>query len=139
MNLTYGAGASSENTFWPAEEPAFSNLPDNEGRCAEARALNSLADRLETASKAPKGFFSGGNGDLEEALRDNSRLWGLFYNKAIETPGEPKPLLSQNILKLANFVFKKCYTALSQQKSTDITVLVQINRDIAKGLLQKSF
>lgn len=139
MNLTYSAGAQPEDTFWPDEKPAFSNLSDNEGRYAEARALNSLADRLETAIKAPKSFFGGDNGDLEEALRDNSRLWGLFYNKAIETPGEPKPLLSQNILKLANFVFKKCYTALSHQKSTDITVLVQINRDIAKGLLQQSF
>lgn len=139
MTSPYTANMQLEEAFQPAESDQFRAFHLDEVREAEARALNSLADRMEKASRAGKSFFgSSVNPELEEALRDNSKLWGLFYNKAIETKADPKPVLAENILKLSNFVFKKCYLALGQQKSTDISVLIQINRDIAKGLLYQT-
>jgi len=102
-----------------------------EQRDVEVKALISLADRIENEVK---------DGSFEDALRSNSRLWGLFYDKAMTDRALSKSMefqdykLNENIIKLANFVFKKTAVVLDKKDYGQAAILARLNREIADGL-----
>jgi flagellar biosynthesis activator protein FlaF len=76
---------------------------------------------------------------LEEALKYNRQIWMLFYDTALENKDEesrPNDLRS-NILNLANFIFKREIEILGTPEKQKLDVLVNINREIAAGLMQR--
>ena len=100
-------------------------------RQVEVRALISLADRIESGAK---------DVSFEDALRSNSRLWGLFYDKAMTDRSTSKSMefqeykLNENIIKLANFVFKKTAVILDGKDYNQAPILARLNREIAEGM-----
>lgn len=76
---------------------------------------------------------------LSETLKYNRQIWMLFYDTAIENKdGEKRPDdLRSNIINLANFVFKREIEILSAPDKTKLDVLININREIAGGLLDQ--
>ncbi|MGE4312941.1 MAG: flagellar biosynthesis regulator FlaF [Pseudobdellovibrionaceae bacterium] len=106
----------------------------------EARALTRLADRLQHVIDDWNGKA---RTDLVSTLRDNRMVWGAFYDQVMaersgEKPAHIPPHLSSNVIKLANFVFKRTIQAEGEPASDKISVLVTINREIAAGLLGAS-
>ncbi len=73
---------------------------------------------------------------LEDALTYNRQIWMLFYDTALENKdgGRPNDLRS-NIVNLANFTFKRELDILADPKPQKIDVLLNINREIAAGLM----
>ena len=109
---------------------------ENDPRAEQARALLSIAERLEQMGRAQN---DNERASLENALRDNSKLWGLFYEAAINNVvAGYKNLLDYNITRLAHYVFKKNTLAMTQKNPDDIGVLVSLNREIAAGLTKRA-
>lgn len=78
---------------------------------------------------------------LQETLRYNRQIWMMFFDTAIENPeenGETRPNdLRSNIVNLANFIFKREMEILAQPEKQKIDILVNINREVAAGLMSK--
>lgn len=75
---------------------------------------------------------------LDETLKYNRQIWMIFFDTALENKDGNRPTeLRNNIVNLANFVFKRTLEVLGDPKKEKLDVLITINRDIAAGLMTK--
>ena len=75
---------------------------------------------------------------LEHTLKYNRQIWMLFYDAALENPEGDRPNdLRSNIINLANFIFKHELNIMAEPKKEKLSSLININRDIAAGLMTK--
>ncbi len=73
---------------------------------------------------------------LEATLKYNRQIWMMFYDTAIENKEGDRPGdLRSNIINLANFIFKREIDVMSVPEPEKLDVLVNINREIAAGLM----
>ena len=99
-------------------------------RETEGRALLEAERRLAEAQKTPDDL----NG-LRNAARLNWRLWTIFQAELSE-PDCPLPVeIRTNMLNLCNFVDKRTVAILSKPTPQLAEVLINVNRQIAAGLL----
>ncbi len=99
-------------------------------RQTEARALLEAARRLSEAGKE-----SDTEGEYRAALRLNWRLWTIIQS---DITSEENPLPSEikaNIMSLSIFIDKHTVGALAEPDLNKLAVLVDINRNIASGLM----
>ncbi len=74
---------------------------------------------------------------LEDILRYNRQLWMMFYDTAMQNAEGDRPdALRQNILSLAQFVFKREIDILAKPEKQKLDILISVNRDIAAGLME---
>ena len=119
------------------QQDSKTQLSDLSQSEVEARALNLLADRLQNVVDDWNGPC---RKTLDSTLRENRLLWGAFYDQIMsERSGESTavmpPHLSSNVIKLANFVFKRTIQAEGEPAADKLPILITINREIAAGLL----
>lgn len=98
-------------------------------RDTEAQALLEAARRLDAA----------GNEDNRDAyraaLRLNWRLWTIIQAD-VSSEGSPLPdEIRQNILSLSVFIDRHTVKALAEPDPGKLSVLIDINRNIAAGLM----
>lgn len=108
------------------------NTPGNP-RQSEARALLEAARRLSVAQKQPEDKKM-----WEEALRFNWKLWTIFQADFLEE-GNPLPNdIKINLLNLSRFIDQRTLSLLSDHihKPERLEILININRNIANGLLE---
>lgn len=74
-------------------------------------------------------------GELEPALLHNRKLWTIFAAEMANDNSELPLDLRNNIASLAVFVFKRSLELLAKPAAEPIGALVDINRNIAAGLL----
>jgi flagellar protein FlaF len=74
--------------------------------------------------------------DIDNILTYNRKLWTVFFDSAIENPDERPKALRENIISLANFIFKRTIQILADHDKEKLLVLIDINREIAAGLNQ---
>lgn len=75
---------------------------------------------------------------LEQTLRYNRQIWMMFYDTALENPEGNRPGdLRSNILNLANFIFKREVEIMTSPVKEKLDVLININREIAAGLMSR--
>ena len=99
-------------------------------RDTEAQALLEAARRLDAAigSDADRDAY-------RAALRLNWRLWTIIQAD-VSSEGSPLPdEIRQNILSLSVFIDRHTVKALAEPNNTKLRVLVDINRNIAAGLM----
>jgi len=119
------AGAYGDN--------AQKNTPDQrelEGRVLlkSAKMIKDLQDNWENMNTEI----------LESTLKYNRQVWMVFYDTAIENPEGDRPNdLRSNIVNLANFIFKRELEIMAKPEKHKLDVLVNINREIAAGLMSK--
>ena len=109
------------------------NQPRRRGgapRETEDRALLEAARRMADAQNAPDDTKG-----LREAARLNWRLWTIFQAE-LSAPDCPIPAeIRQNMLNLCNFIDKRMVDILAAPKAELLDVLININKQIAAGLL----
>lgn len=109
------------------------NTPDQrelEGRILlkAAKMLKDLQDDWESMSQEA----------LETTLKYNRQIWMVFYDTALENPEGNRPNdLRSNIINLANFIFKREVEIMADPQKQKLDVLININREIAAGLMIK--
>lgn len=102
-------------------------------RETEGRALLEAARRLTSVKQEPVD-----RDKLLETVRLNWRLWTIFQSEA-SSPESPLPNdIKANVIKLCNFVDKHTVQILSDADPEKLDVLININRNIAAGLLTQS-
>ena len=75
---------------------------------------------------------------LESTLKYNRQVWMVFYDTALENPeGDHPNDLRSNIINLANFIFKRELDIMAKPEKQKLDVLVNINQEIAAGLMTK--
>ena len=99
-------------------------------RETEGRALLESARRLAEAQKRPEQ-----REQLRTAARLNWRLWTIFQAE-LSAPDCPLSAeIRTNMLNLCNFVDKRTVAILSKPTPQLAEVLINVNRQIAAGLL----
>lgn len=106
-------------------------------RETEGRVLLKAANRLK---ELQDNWDQTSTNSISEVLKYNRQIWMMFFDTAIENTEGDRPLeLRSNIVNLANFIFKREIDIMSDPKKEKLDVLININREIAAGLLtQKS-
>lgn len=78
--------------------------------------------------------------DIDNVMSYNRKLWMVFFDTAVENPdpSEDRPLdLRNNIVNLCNFIFKRSIDVLADPRKEKLKVLIDINREVAAGLMVK--
>lgn len=106
-------------------------------RETEGRVLLKAANRLKDLQD---NWDKTSTASISEVLKYNRQIWMMFFDTAIEDTEGTRPLeLRSNIVNLANFIFKREIEIMADPKKEKLDVLININREIAAGLLtQKS-
>jgi flagellar protein FlaF len=123
----------------PSHSGAASAYGDNaqkntgDPRETEARVLLKAANMLQDLQT---NWNPDNHVKLDETLKYNRQIWMLFFDTAVENKDGNRPVeLRNNIVNLANFVFKRTVDILSEPRKDKLDILISINRDIAAGLM----
>ena len=103
-------------------------------RDLEAQLLIRAANRLQS-------IVSGQVTDTEEmreALRYNRKLWTVLSTSATAADNPLPNLIKQNIGNIALFVLPHCVELEAMPVPQRMVSLVNINRELAAGLMQKA-
>ena len=99
-------------------------------RQTEAWALTEAARRINEAQREPVDTEV-----LLQAVRLNWRLWTIFQAEMTSPDCQIPHEIRQNMISLCNFVDKVTVGFISDTKPDKLNVLININREIAGGLL----
>jgi flagellar protein FlaF len=101
----------------------------------EIRALINTASALNVVKEH---WNENSNSELNKALDKNRRLWSILAS-AMQEEDCPQPLeIKQNILNLANFIFKRTTEIIANPEPQKLDILININMNIARGLSGKA-
>ena len=126
-NNPYGAAAGAYDNH------AQAHTPDQ--REMEARVLLKAAKAFQILQE---NWDTRGKEDLDDALTYNRQIWLMFVDTAMEDDSPERPLaLRNNIANLGLFVFKHTLETLAKPEKKKLDILIEINRDIAAGLMAK--
>jgi len=110
--------------------------PSHSEAWALTEAARRIATALEKVAAADDLAQPAARRDLRDAIRLNWRLWTIFQAElTLET--NPVPFdLRQNMLTLCQFVDNHTIICMSELNPEQIKTLIDINRNIAQGLLE---
>jgi len=106
----------------------------NDPRELEASVLLKSASRLQRV----KDGWAVDMADLTPALLYNRTLWTIFATSVTEGESPLPTEVRQNIANLAIFIFKRTMEVQAAPAPDLLDPLININRQIAAGLLQKA-
>ncbi len=100
----------------------------------EADLLLSAAARLQ----AIRDGWNDKSPELDAALLYNRKLWSIFVTSATSAETKLPTNLRQNVANLGIFVFKQTLAVLADPKPENLGSLININRELAAGLLARA-
>jgi flagellar biosynthesis activator protein FlaF len=100
----------------------------------EADLLLDAARRLQSVHES----WNGPSENLDSALHFNRKLW-TFFMSAVTNKENPLPAdVRQNVANLGLFVCKQTIAILADPKPQNLVSLININREVAAGLLGRA-
>jgi flagellar protein FlaF len=100
----------------------------------EADLLLNAAARLQAIRES----WDSRRPELDAALLNNRRLWSIFVTSVTSTENPLPANVRQNIANLGLFVFKQTLNVLIDPKPDNLVSLININRELAAGLLSRA-
>jgi flagellar protein FlaF len=116
---------NAANTYKNAAKQAMSP------RELEASLLLQAAARLQTVQDA----WDGKQSELDEALLFNRKLWSVFLSEMTDSKNPMPRNVRQNVANLGLFVMNQTVAALHDRRPEQLGSLININRELAAGLL----
>ena len=102
------------------------------GRETEARVLTDAALKLRHCQQ--NWGADNHREQLDAALRYNQKVWSVFQVE-LERDDNPLPVsVRQNLLRLIAFIDKRIFETMAYPESEKLTMMIQINENIAAGL-----
>jgi len=101
------------------------------GRETEARVLTQGAIKLQVCQK---NWQDGNDGDLDEALKYNQKIWSIFQTELANSENPLPDSLKKDLLKLAAFIDKRIFETMSYPSPEKLNIIIKINQNIAAGL-----
>jgi len=102
-------------------------------RVLEANLLSSAAGKLQRC----RDDWDNTRHELTSALLFNRKLWTVFVGSVTGEQSQLPKALRENIANLGLFVMKHTLTVLSEPEARKLTVLININRELAAGLRER--
>ena len=100
----------------------------------EASLLLQAAARLQSVQEA----WDQKRAQLDEALLQNRRLWSIFLSEMTDAKN-PMPMnIRQNVANIGLFVMNHTVTVMNDPRPQHLGSLININREIAAGLLGRA-
>ena len=100
----------------------------------EASLLFQAAAQLQTI----RDNWDAKQADLGAALTNNRKLWSLLL-ATVTRPDNPLPVnIRQNVANIGIFVFKETLTAMADPRPETLGPLINVNRELASGLLGRA-
>lgn len=90
---------------------------------------------IEAAKRMAEAVLNGDIEAMRSSLRLNWRLWTIFQAALSESEGGVPQEIRENMLRLCLFVDKHTVASLAEPTPERLNTLVNINRNIAQGLL----
>lgn len=113
------------------DQHAQAHTPDQ--REVEARVLLKAAKAMQ---ELQKNWDQIKPADLDDVLTYNRQIWLMFVDTALEDDNPDRPdELRSNIANLGLFVFNHTVDTLAKPDSAKLDILIEINREIATGLM----
>ena len=105
------------------------------GRSLEAQVLTRAANMLKECQNR---WGEDGHDDrFDTAIRFNQKVW-TFFQAELSDPENPLPKeIKENLLNLSIFIDRKLLEALMNPSPELLTPVININHNIAAGLMQK--
>ncbi len=100
----------------------------------EADLLLQAASRLQAAQAA----WDRTSPELHNALLYNRKLWTIFLTSATDKDSQLAKSVRQNIANLGLFVMKQTMAITGDPKPEKLAPLININRELAAGLLGRA-
>lgn len=129
----------SVNNPYHSAADAYSNTAvATDQRSLESRALLKAAQKLEILAQRLSDGEQPTLEEISDTLEYNRKLWIIFVN---ETMNDDHPLpqdIKNNIASLGVFIFKRTIDVLADTQPEKIRALIDINRNIASGLMKAS-
>ena len=101
-------------------------------REVEAMAFTKAALMLEEAKSTLDDYDS-----YASALKFNQLLWTIIQADVVDKENKLPPQIRANILSLSIFVDRQTIKALADTKETHLDVLIDINKNLAEGLMAR--
>lgn len=100
----------------------------------EASLLLQAAAQLQTVRDS----WDTKKSELNAALTNNRKLWSLLL-ATVTRPDNPLPVnIRQNVANIGIFVFKETLTAMANPRPENLGALINVNRELASGLLGRA-
>ena len=98
----------------------------------EAMAFTKAALMLDEAAQSLDDYDS-----YASALKFNQLLWTIIQADIVDKENQLPPQIKANILSLSIFVDRQTIKALAETKKEHVNVLININKNLAEGLLTR--
>lgn len=128
----------ASNPYHNASDAYASTAATTDQRSLEGKILMKAALRMEQLAEALSKGEQPSLDDISDVMEYNQKLWTVFV---AETMNEEHPLpqeIKNNIASLGMFVFKRTIDVLADTKPEKIRALIDINRNIASGLMKSA-
>lgn len=102
-------------------------------RVLEANLLSRAAGQLQRC----RDDWENTRHELTTALLFNRKLWTVFLGSVTGEESQLPKALRENIANLGIFVMKQTLNVMSEPEARKLTVLININREIAAGLRER--
>ena len=102
-------------------------------REVEAMAFTKAALMLEEAKGQVDDYDS-----YAAALKFNQLLWTIIQADVVDKENQLPPQLKANILSLSIFVDRQTIKSLANTKAENLDSLININKNLAEGLMTKA-
>lgn len=106
------------------------------GREVEASILSQAAQRLSECQQQLE--KKGASEALIQALKFNQQLWTIFQVELAENDHPMPKDLRVSLLRLSQFVDRRTFDVMAFPAAEKLSILIDINRNIASGLMQQS-
>lgn len=122
---------------YPQSSGNYSRIPSpGQPTYTEAWALVEAARRMAAALEAGPLDMPEVRKTLRDALRLNWRLWTIFQSE-LSADECPVPIeIRENMLSLCNFVDSHTVQTMAEPTPEKVAILIEMNRNIATGLLE---
>lgn len=105
------------------------------GRALEAQVLTRAANMLKECQS--RWGEDGHDSRFDTAVHFNQKVW-TFFQAELTDPENPLPKeIRDNILSLSVFIDRRLIEVLLNQAPEPLTVIININQNIAAGLMNK--
>jgi flagellar protein FlaF len=103
-------------------------------RVLEANLLSRAAGQLQRC----RDDWENSRHELTTVLLFNRKLWTVFLGSVTGEESQLPKALRENIANLGIFVMKQTLNVMSEPEARKLTVLININREIAAGLRERA-
>lgn len=127
----------SKNPYGQAADAYGDMAGKGDQRSLEGKILLKSARQMEDLSRRLAAGEQVSLDDIGNPIEYNRKLWMVFVN---DTMNDAHPLpqeIKNNIASLGVFVFKRSVDILAAPTPDKLQVLIEINRNIASGLMKQ--